>query len=241
MHLSLKIASINMELTTIYPDENKSTRGQQLYFTVYPDDRDHLDLETGEVFENPRYAKLRKHLDKLISAQLSVREASSAEDVKYNRMQYLGEVKGDDYGSEASIYFQYFLHPRYFHSLVSSIQSGILPTTVHIELPFSLRDDAGPIKFGWEPDGSGQEWRNKADENKAVEIESIGFRYEILKEARDSNTGELLEPENVSPVEIANTFRNELKDQLTAVQTQIKHLGWIILAAAILIVFYLAR
>jgi hypothetical protein len=118
---------------------------------VYPDERDYLDLETGEVFENPRYAKSRKHLDKLISGQLSVVEASSEADFKYNEMSYLGEVKGEDYHSPTSIYFPFFLHPRPFHNLLTNIRNGLLPTTVQINLPLSVRkEDSSPpsIRMG---------------------------------------------------------------------------------------------
>jgi hypothetical protein len=70
-----------------------------------------------------------------------------------------------------------------------------------------------------------------------VKIESIGFWYAILKGAFDSDTGETMAPESTSAIEIVNQRANELKDKLTEVVTQIKYLGWIVIAAAFLILF----
>jgi hypothetical protein len=248
--MRLKIASIIMDASTSLETERSAeteaptqpapqskprvVSRQQVYFTVYPEGRDHLDLETGEVFENPSYARIRNEADKSISAQLSVYEASSELKSKlaYNRMQYFGEKSGYDY-YDPSIHFSFVLPPRDFQRLLTNIQNGVLPTTVQIDL-----DMSHPLSYGWARGGS-VKWRNKA-EGKIIKIESIAFRYEILKEAFDSDAGETMAPDSTSAIEIVNQRTSELKDKLTEVITQIKYLGWIVIAAAFLILIVLS-
>lgn len=270
MLLSLKVASLMMEATTslqtqdeapsqpttehasplqgavagklrVHPKSSVISR-QVLYFSVYPDDRDHLDLETGEVFQNPGYARIRRKPekeDKTISAQLSVYEAKKEEDLAYNNMHYLGEISSDEGLHPSSISFSFALPPRDFQTLLTNIQSGVLPSTVQIDLEhplFGEPSESHPLQYGWEPDGSGMKWRNKTTEGKKVKIESVSFRYEIIKEAFDSETGEPIALESTSITEVVNQHAKELKDKLAEVTTQIKYVGWIVLGAAVLLI-----
>jgi hypothetical protein len=264
MLLRLKIVSISMNASASFetedeappqspkqpqspPPKRRLASRQTFYFSVYPADRDHLDLETGEVFKHPNFGRTRRKPEKpekdtSISAQLSVYEAKKQSDLAHNRMQYFGEVKTDEDYNPSSISFTFCLPPRGFQNLETNIQNGVLPSTVVIGLEHPLFDSKShPLSYGWELDGSGMKWRNKADEDQHVKIESISFGYEILKPALDDNTGLTIEREVTSPIELANQHAKELKDILLRVLTEIKHVGWIIIGAAFLLAFLLRR
>jgi hypothetical protein len=220
MLLTLRIVSASMDLTAIAPSD-KPARGPSLSFSVEIDDRDHLDLETGEIFEAPRYAKIRGHQDKLINATLCVRQALSADDFKYNRLQYFEAVRGDDYGNDPFIYFDFWLHPHDFSELMRHVQGGLVPSTVQIHLEFNK---SSPIQFDWEPDGSGLKWDNKSTDNRRVPIESVSFHYELLKA---TETGE------------GSAQLSELKDGLAKAQREVRTLSWIVVGATLFALLFL--
>ena len=141
-----------MNHTARFRGENP--RGASLHFGVHPADRDHLELETGEVFQNPRYAKIREKAQS-ISASLTIREALDASDDDYNRMSYLQGTSSDYDSSGSEIYFQVYLPHERFAELVTNVRGGILPSTIQITLLSSISDESDPMKYSWEPDGSG--------------------------------------------------------------------------------------
>src|SRR4051794_2223572 len=84
--LSLKAVSISMHHTARFSSEKRSAAS--LHFSVYPAERDHLDLETGEVFQNPRFAKIRAKAE-TITASLTISEAvDAASHDEHNTMSY---------------------------------------------------------------------------------------------------------------------------------------------------------
>jgi hypothetical protein len=50
---------------------------------------------------------------------------------------------------------------------------------------------------------------------------------------QDSNTGALVAPKSVSVVDIATNSGNEIKSMLEGLKTEVKHIGWIIIALGI--------
>lgn len=167
-------------------------------------------------------------MDKLISAHLSVCEASSESDSQYNTIHYHEAIKGDDYGNPPFIGFDFYLHPRDFDELMKHIQSGLIPSTVQVDLG-STRNEALPIKYGWQPDGSGKKWNNKNEENRHVQIERISFHYDLQKSVEDSDTGERL-----TSADIATKNARELKDGLAKLGKEVRHIGWLIIGATVL-------
>lgn len=210
-------------------------------FTVHPKDHEHLDLETGETFTNPRYAKLREHKGEMIGAQLSVVCAQSDADFEYNVMLYHKgiEAAGIRNAEPASMTFTVHVSAAEFAELLASIRGGLLPSGIGIRLKSSLKDDV--LKFGWEPDGSGMSWNNKSDENKAVPISHISFQYELRKEELNAET---LEPEIVSSDREKSTSLTNIARRVEAIETYLNSISKMIaiimflaVAAAIPLVF----
>ena len=206
--LSLKITSITMAAETRFdtwdsegndlPDNKRRlVSSQGLYFDVHPVEGEHFDLETGEVFKAPG-GVLRRERDeaKPISGQLAVYEASSANEITRNAMTYFGERDRIDDPTPSSIYFRYALPSRDFQTLLANIRSNMLPTTVNITLDVNITGDNAPVKYGWEPDGSGMEWSNKAEHHRHVKLSGLGFHYDILTgdELKNEETGERVHP-----------------------------------------------
>jgi hypothetical protein len=213
LFLSLKITSINLEASTQKRDEdalqanpdanaskplpeNEVPEGNQspfistreLYFAVHPDDRDRIDLETGEVFVDPKYGRKDKSISaqlvKSISAQLNVIEVATELDLSYgNWMTYFDRVgdPGDETYRPSSIEFNVVLPPRDFNNLLTNIQNGILPK-VDLQLEGGGKHPHGPLRYGSDPNTL--IWLNKAHDGHFVKIEKITFQYEILKPAK---------------------------------------------------------
>jgi hypothetical protein len=160
-------------------------------FELLPtNERDHLDLDTGEVFQDYIYAKLHKKEKNLIGASMMIRPILDQSYYQYNTMQYFSEQTGDDFYNPASIHFTMFIEPTAFRELADKIRSGLYPETITIELADSARISADPkqkppIEFGWEPDGSGKIWHNTEQENRKIAIESVRFDYALVRARHD--------------------------------------------------------
>jgi hypothetical protein len=140
-----------------------------LALDVVPEDRAHLDLKTGEIFQDGDYATLRKQEDKAISATLFIarREHNAAGAELRSEMRYI-PGSGE---RESEIRLVWRLpddHLAGFHSLVLA---GRTPRNAVVSLPHS------ELEFGWEPDGSGQKWDN--EKNPSIPIENISFNFEL--------------------------------------------------------------
>jgi hypothetical protein len=59
------------------------------------DDRDHLDLDTGEVFQDYSYANISKDEKKLIGASATIQLMSDDSSYKQNAMRYVKERNSD--------------------------------------------------------------------------------------------------------------------------------------------------
>jgi hypothetical protein len=117
-------------------------------FGVYPVDRDHLDLETGEVFRNPQRAGEEYILgEQYISGSLTVRRALAEDSYHHNAMFYLeGVSSSDGFGdSPSSIHFSVCLPSDDFQELVVNTRSGLLPSTVSVELEHSIWDKSASV------------------------------------------------------------------------------------------------
>jgi hypothetical protein len=106
-----------------------------------------------------------------------------------------------------------------------NVQSGVIPSTVHINFEWHLRDDTSPIQYILS-DSSGKKWNNKSKEGRSVPIESLSFHYELLNQSEDPDTGERLVG---SP--IALKYGKELKEGLSNLQKEVRNLGWLIAIA----------
>lgn len=221
MNITMGVSSISMNMSRNFTGKRDVASGRQnINFGVYLSDRDHLDLETGEVFENSVYSRIRGNTAKLISAQLSIYRGSTKSDYKENKMRYLGGIESDFYNSEASIEFTCFLMESDFNELIENIRNGHTPSEVVVDLAHNLREKT-TLEFGWEPDGSGMKWNNVDKKNRTVKIEEISFGYQVLKENYNENSELILSESQVSEADYRtkvlqtmtslNNFQVELK------------------------------
>ena len=90
MLIRTRLASANISLEARVPtkDQPVPTQESVSFELLPPDDRDHLDLDTGEVFQDYDYARLHKNEKKLIGASMTIREALRNSYYKYNLMYY---------------------------------------------------------------------------------------------------------------------------------------------------------
>lgn len=192
MLLRLQVTSLSLNMTTDLP--GAETMRRQLSFSVTFSGRDHLDLETGEVFQSETYATVRKEVEP-IDATLYVSQAQNNDDHQYNEMRYFeaSEVRDDVEGHPSFIIFQLFLSPNDVETLLQNARGGLRPSSTTLELQHSIWDKASPIEYGLEPDGTGIKWKNR--ENRAVRIVGVSFHYDLiapppegLENARNSPT-----------------------------------------------------
>ncbi|MDD1519986.1 MULTISPECIES: hypothetical protein [Bradyrhizobium] len=239
MLLTLKASSVSMHSYADLPDEKGIGRGRQVVsFQVQLDGHDHVNLETGEVFQKPS----RWNKEKLISAVLTVEIAKTDEYYAYNRMSYSEELVSDDpiacHPSE--IYISVFVPSADLQELVANIRSGFLPSTITVELPFDL-SKSSPIQYGWEPDGSGKKWLNRDENNRHVKIQGVSFHYDLLQPVEDSSADDLpAEPKGSFDVERANAAAmHQMGAAITSLRTEIKTMGWAALIFAFAIAYYI--
>src|SRR3984893_10455845 len=104
MWLRMIPTGLGMSTRTTFGDQIETAHS--LTFTLRLAGQDSLKLETGEVFENPRYASARGDQQKEISAHLNVRPASDERDPSHtNNMRYFAGSKGENY-SPPFIHFE---------------------------------------------------------------------------------------------------------------------------------------
>jgi hypothetical protein len=218
MFIRTRLASVSTFLETRAPTKERGSVSFELLPTA--EDDHHLDLDTGEVFQDYGYARLHKNEKKLISASMTIRASLDDSDYQYNVMRYLSESKGEDY-DPSSIHFNAFIAPTAFRELADNIRGGLYPETITIELhnPFFTSGTnptkKAPIEFGWEPDGSGMIWHNTEKENLTIPIESVQFHYAVVKPRYDEEqVGRLL------PMQL-NAPMDRINEQIAAIQTDI--------------------
>jgi len=138
-------------------------------FNVEPEDRLRLDLATGEVFQNSRYAALRKQADKAIEATLFVIEKSEEVEGAQRKGAMTYREGGAEYA--AQLWFMIWLSKEKLAEFHSFIKAGRLPGQATIFLAWE------GITFGNAPDGSEQKWDNLA--LTAIDIEDFSFSFEF--------------------------------------------------------------
>jgi hypothetical protein len=97
MWIHVRPASANLLLEVERPADDVSDpakRKEYISFQILPAaEADHLDLDTGEIFQDYNYARIHNRHDKLISARLIVEPAADNPDYKRNRMSYSDAVQ----------------------------------------------------------------------------------------------------------------------------------------------------
>jgi hypothetical protein len=196
MWIRTRPASANLHLEARVPTKDRPAPTQEyISFDLLPlHERDHLDLDTGEVFQDYNYALIRKNEKKPIYASMTIRQILDDSHYRYNQMRYFDEY--DHHPS--SIHFDVFIVPTAFCELVANLRCGLYPETITIELPLpTTRANAekkAAMEFGWEPDGSGVIWHNKEKESRIIPIESVSFEYPLAKPRHDEERENRLLP-----------------------------------------------
>jgi hypothetical protein len=243
-------ASISLEARAPSADRPAAITETVSFRLLPTNERDHLDLDTGEVFQDYSYARIRKNHEKLISASLTIRVLPDESYYKHNAMHYMAAVEGDEFSRSATIMFDAFLAPAAFREVADKTRDGLLPETITFELMsdlsfiFRTRDEPEKkraLEYGWEPDGSGVIWHNKEDENKRLAIDSIRFDYAIMKPRYDEQLNVLLPANSVAPTD---RISNQIAVILTMLVAVLKYLRWAmigIVALAIMAAIFIAK
>jgi hypothetical protein len=223
-------AGVSLEARVPTKDRPVATQ-EAISFELLPtEERDHLDLDTGEVFQDYIYAKLHKKEKNLIGASITIRPALDEAYYQHNTMRYFGEQRGDDFYNPASIHFIMFTEPTAFRELADKLSSGLYPETITIELANGLRRSTDPkqkppIEFGWEPDGSGIIWHNTEKENRSIAIESVSFNYALIKARHDKN-------------QVVSAPADRINEQIAVIQTtlaeMLKYARWMTMGVVVL-------
>jgi hypothetical protein len=85
-------ASISLEARTARTDRPERAPEIVSFELLPTDERDHLDLDTGELFQDYGYARIRKNEEKLIGASITIRSTTDKPDGEQSAMQYMGEI-----------------------------------------------------------------------------------------------------------------------------------------------------
>jgi hypothetical protein len=255
MWMYVRPASANLLLEVERPSDDAkdpAKRKEYISFQVLPTaEANHLDLDTGEIFQDYNYARIHNKHDKLISARLIVEPVIDDSDYKRNRMRYSDAVQGEFDSFPATIFFSLCVEPATFRELADNVKHGLLPETITVGFE---RDPLGsvfqrvdnpeqnrPLEYGWEPDGSGMVWHNKERENRAIPIENVKFDYAVLKPRYDLTTNQLLPMmPDLPPV--------RTNEQIASIQIMLvemsKHLRWAalgIIVVAVMIAIWMVR
>ena len=234
--MRLSVGSINMGAAWDIAEKQGPSPGRRsIYLSVFPHDRTHMDLATGEIFENPTYARTRKPEEKAISAVLEIHEASEDNSRKLGLMHYFEAISsGDGVVESASlINFSVQISSKDFSDLIENLRHSVLPTSVSVDLDLN---EKGPVKYGWEPDGSGTEWNNKAENARQIPISSVSFRYELLRPSTNDTTGEMMDPPRLTVSETIKTEMKALSNQLAKIGWDLRVAGFAVLIAVVIFI-----
>src|SRR6266849_2511356 len=234
IHTRPASASVSVEVQTPSGDGSDAVQKEFVSFELLAtEERDHLDLDTGEVFQNYNYARIRNKHTNLIGATLTIEAASDDSDYKRNSMRYMEEIQAEFFSKPTTIFFTVYLAPTAFRELADNVRKGLLPETITIGFD---RDPLGsvfkridnpeekkPLEYGGEPDGSGVVWHNNEKENRIILIDSIKFDYAVAKPRYDETTNQLLPRlPNIPPA--------RMNEQIASIQIVLvelsKHVRW---------------
>jgi len=251
MWIHIRPASANLSLEVERPTDggnDSARRKEYISFQVLPtDDRDHLDLDTGEIFQHYNYARIRNKHENLIGARLTIEPTSEDSDYRRNSMRYMDEVRGEFESFPTTIFFGVYVAPATFRELVDNIKSGLLPETITIGFErdplyaIGNPQEKRLLEYGWEPDGSGKIWHNKERENRAIPIENIKFDYAVVKPRYDEKTNQLL------PM-MPDLPPSRINEQIASIQVMLaemsKHLRWAsvgIIVLAVIVALWMVK
>jgi hypothetical protein len=195
-------------------------------FDVVPEGRYHLNLKTGEIFQNHGDAAFRKQEDKVISAKLFVtrRTRSAAGADLPSEMRY---VPGGRRDSEIDLVWRLpDDHLTGFHAL---ILSGKTPKKAFVSF---VRNH---LEFAWEPDGSGEKWDN--EKNPSVPIETVSFNFDLQVPSSDGPlTVEVPEGDDRTFFSDSARVNFALLSRLSTIQSAVERLTWPVRIIALLMV-----
>ena len=252
MWIHVRPATANLLLEIERPRDDASDpakRKEYISFQVLStDDRNHLDLDTGEIFQHYDYARLYNKHENPIGVRLTIHPASEDSHYKRNAMQYMDAVNGEFESFPATIFFTVYVPPTTFRELADNVKNGLLPETITFQFehgPFytvvGSPQKKRLLEYGWEPDGSGIVWHNKEKEDRSVPIESIKFDYALLKPRHDETTNQLLPMmPHLSP--------SRTNEQIASIQIMLaemsKHLRWAsvgIIVLAVIVALWMVK
>ena len=210
------ILSTHIDLTD--SERESSNRRPTISFDVFPNDRDYIELETGEVFCNPQWKF--KHKDKdFIDCQVSLYVSSEQRDPQMFYWAGGGSIDDDTHhDSRLSIVIP--LLPSELDFILKNIQSGIFPETMSTEWETNFftingKEPNNIIKFGWEPDGSHQIWNNAKKEDQKIKLSWVGFSYSPLPAKRNAENNSVEIPE-------AHTYPEMIRSELSLLRKSIE-------------------
>jgi hypothetical protein len=219
--------------------ENSGSR-HLISFNVCPEDRNHLDLKTGEIFQSPPYARIYENQHKLIGGTLTIApftDGLPSENNTHEKSElhyFPGRVSksGIDDDRASELMFMYYLPAQEFQLLLSSILSGCSPKSA------TLTFESDTFKFGWEPDGSGQQWDNEA--NRKVSIVGIEFKFQHVVDVTEvvENTPD---PDDPNFYADAPRVAKIVVSQLKTLQRTIREFLWIFAIFGALILWKVFR
>ena len=183
MFIRARLASVGMSLEAHVPTEDRSFATEEsLVFRLLPtDERNHLDLDTGEVFEDYYYARLRKTEKKLIDASITISPLPDDSYYQYNAMHYhYRDGTHTDGRPTSEICFTAFIEPAAFRELADNIKVGLFPDTISIEFDYRMQKLQQALEIGLDSGNWGMIWHNTKQENLTVPIKRVKFSYAIL-------------------------------------------------------------
>jgi hypothetical protein len=202
-----------------------------LSFDVIPENHSHLDLKTGEIFQDRGYATLRNQEDKQISATLFVapRQQNAAGTELPSEMRYQS-ASGE---RVAEIWLTWRLADDQLTNLHSIILTGTIPRKAVIR--FGVHNE---LEYGWEPDGSSQKWDN--EKNRTIPLENVRFDFKLY-DTRDSKASITEIPDRYDPDFFSDTGRVNfaLLRKLSSLESRLERTNWLIGVIAVLILFFL--
>ena len=118
-----------------------------------------------------------------------------------------------------------------FHAL---IQGGRVPKQAIVSFP------SGALTFGWEPDGSGQNWDN--EKTPAVPIESVTFNFDLEAPSID-RPWDMAIPDESDREFFSDQARVNfaLLRKLSAIESSITRLAWTLGLIAVLVLLLVLR
>jgi hypothetical protein len=167
-------------------------------FDVVPEALSHLDLKTGEIFQDDTTANLRKQMDKTIATQLYVtwKEKNSAGEELPSEMRYMPPLRS----GEPLISLVWRLPDDQLAAFHSLVIGGRVPERAVVFFP---HDKLG---FTWEPDGRGQTWDNEIEQT--VPIKNIRFEIPIAASPPSDDAIWKVEiPEDADPAFFSDTVK----------------------------------